>query len=119
MTDTLKTNGNGEQARREQEFASWLAKQSTEKEEAHAQASHFKAENTGLRVTVEALQAQLTNAQSETETAKLVRDEAVARRAELEAVLKSVQLVLRAFDIAHEPLIKDIPADEVATIGGA
>ena len=54
MTDTTMTNGNGEQARREQEFASWLAKQSTEREEADARASHFKAENTGLRVTVEA-----------------------------------------------------------------
>jgi hypothetical protein len=120
MTDTTKTNGNGDQqARREQEFAQWLAKQSTEREEATTEALRLKAESTGLKVTIDALEAQLAHETSKTQSAMLVRDEAVARRAELEAVLKSVQSVLRAFQIQNEPLVREIPEAESPTISGA
>ena len=49
----------------------------------------------------------------------LVRDEAVARRAELEALLKTIQAALRAFHISHEPLVREVPKKESPTIGGA
>jgi len=112
------TNGNGELARREQEFAQWLAKQSTERDEAATEALRLKAEATGLKVTIDALEAQLADAQSKTQTAMLVRDEAVARRAELEALLKTIQAALRAFHISHEPLVRETQED-IAAIGGA
>ena len=118
MTDTIKTNGNGEQARREQEFAQWLAKQSTERDEATTEALRLKAEATGLKVTIDALEAQLADAQSKTTNRQLIRDEAVARRAELEAVLKTIQAALRAFHISHEPLVRETQED-IAAIGGA
>ena len=121
MTDTIqpKTNGNGEQARREQEFASWLAKQSTERDESVAESARVKAENVGLRVTIEALQAQLSDADSKAQTAMLLRDDAVARRAAVETVLASMMALGRAFQIQNEPLVREIPEDEVPTIGGA
>jgi hypothetical protein len=120
MTDTTRTNGNGEQqARRAQEFAQWLAKQSTERDEATTEALRLKAQSTGLLTKIDVLEAQLANETSKTKTAELIRDEAVARRAELEAVLKSVQSVLRAFHITHEPLVREIPEKDSPTIDGA
>jgi predicted nucleic acid-binding Zn-ribbon protein len=118
MTEHQKTNGNGEQARREQEFAQWLAKQSTERDEAATEANRLKAQATGLLTKIDVLEAQLANEISKTKTAELVRDEAVARRAELEALLKTIQAALRAFHITHEPLVRETPED-IATIGGA
>jgi mevalonate kinase len=119
MTNTTKTNGNGEQARREQEFAQWLAKQSTERDEAASEAKHLKAQSTGLLTKIDVLEAQLANETSKTKTAELIRDEAVARRAELEALMKTIQAALRAFHISHEPLLREIPEKDSPTIDGA
>ena len=72
-----------------------------------------------LMVEVAGLKAQLSVAelsasqmQSKADSAMSVRDEAVARRAEVETVLKSVMALLRTFQIDNVPLIKEV-ADEI------
>ena len=119
MTDTTRTNGNDELARRQDEYAKFLAKQTLDRDEAVAEAMRLKAEATGLKVTIDALEAQLANAQSKTKTAELIRDEAVARRAAVEAVLGSMMAIGRAFQIQNEPLVREIPEAESPTISGA
>ena len=66
----------------------------------------LKADIAGYKVAIEAQQAQLAEADSRVATMTLVRDEAVGRRAEVEAVLRSMLAIGRAFSIENEPLIK-------------
>jgi hypothetical protein len=119
MTDTNHTNGNGEPSPKEREIAAYLAERSEKLDASVAEVTRLKAVEKGLLVTLEVREAQLTDAQSKVQTAELVRDEAVARRAELEALLKTIQSALRAFHITHEPLLREIPETESPTIGGA
>lgn len=118
-----KTNGNGVVDQREKEFAKWLAEKTTERDEATTEAMRLKAQATGLFTKIEVLEAQLADAESKQKTAELIRDQAVARRAELETVLASVLSLLRTFQIQHEPLLREPDefreVDEEPTIGGA
>ena len=122
MTDMQVNGGEHPQpSEHEREIAAYLAKHRAERNDFAAEVSHLKAARTGDAVKIEELQTLLNDAKSRAETAMLVRDQAVARRAELETVLASVLSLLRTFQISHEPLVRPRgnDEDEVATIGGA
>ena len=76
--------------------------------------SGLRNDITGYKVAIEALQAQLAEADSRVASSTLVRDEAVGRRAELETVLRTIMSVLRTFQIQHEPLITGTNDDQTA-----
>jgi hypothetical protein len=57
------------------------------------------------KVAVEAMSAQLAQADSRVEAATLTRDDAVRRAAEVETVLASMLALGRAFSIKHQPHI--------------
>lgn len=61
--------------------------------------------NAGLKVALEAMQAQLNEAYSRIETQQITTDDAVRRKAEVETVLASMLALGRAFSIRSEPLI--------------
>jgi len=120
MTNT-DTNGSAVQpSEHEREIAAYLAKHRAERNEFADEVTHLKAARTGDAVKIDELETLLNDAKSRAETAMLVRDQAVARRAELETVLASILSLLRTFQIAHEPMVRQRnDADEAAIIGGA
>jgi len=65
----------------------------------------LKADITGFKVAVEALQAQLADADSRVASMRLTTDDAVRRCAEVETVLASMLALGRAFNIKHQPHI--------------
>ena len=74
----------------------------------------LRNENTGLKdrvaaleIEAEGLRSHINDAQSQTRSAMLVRDQALADRIKYEALFVSVQAQLRAFAVPSEPLIKD------------
>ena len=68
----------------------------------------------GLKAQLEIAELTASQLQSKMDTTTAIRDEAVARRAEVETVLKSVMALLRAFQIANEPLIKEADNEDAA-----
>ena len=122
MTNT-ETNGSELPAARQAAVEQGLAtfhEIAAERDALRDEVRHLKSNEAGYKVALEAKDAQMADLESRAHTLTIVRDEAVGRRAELETVLSSVMSVLRAFQIAHEPLVKPRnDADEVATIGGA
>jgi chromosome segregation ATPase len=76
-----------------------------ERDHLRREVSGLKSDIAGYKVAIEALQTQLADADSRVQTMTLVRDEAVARRAEVETVLASMLALGRAFSIKSEPLI--------------
>ena len=119
-TDTNGSSSTVQPSEHEREIAAYLAKHRAERNEYAEEVTHLKAARTGDAVKIDELETLLNDAKSRAETAMLVRDQAVARRAELETVLASILSLLRTFQIAHEPMVKPrSDADEVATIGGA
>jgi len=102
------TNGNGLPPTREAVVEQGLRIQ----QETAAERDHLRREVSGLRsdiagykVAVEALQAQLAEADSRVASSTAVRDEAVRRAAEVETVLASMLALGRAFSIKHQPHI--------------
>ena len=60
----------------------------------------------GLEAQLAIAELEASQQRSRTETAMTVRDEAVARRASVEAVLSSMLAIGRAFEIQNEPLVR-------------
>jgi chromosome segregation ATPase len=60
----------------------------------------------GYKVALEAHASQQAMRDSHMASLQAERDDAVARRASLEAVLASILAVLRTFQIEHEPMVK-------------
>jgi septal ring factor EnvC (AmiA/AmiB activator) len=60
----------------------------------------------GYKVALEAQASQLANADSRIAEMTITRDEAVARRAEVETVLESMLAMGRAFRIGSTPLVR-------------
>jgi len=83
--------------------------------------TRMRSDIAGLKVVIEALEAQLADAQSRVATATIVRDAAVSDRAEYKTILISIQSQLRAFGIKHEPLVVERrnDKDEQPATGGA
>ena len=78
-----------------------------------------RADIAAYKVMVEALQAQLAEADSRVASMTAVRDDAVRRQAEVETVLASMLALGRAFQIKSEPLITgsgDHDEDRIADI---
>jgi len=69
------------------------------------EAAGLRNDIAGYKVAVEALQAQLAEADSRVASSTAVRDEAVRRAAEVETVLASMLALGRAFTIKHQPHI--------------
>ena len=74
----------------------------------------LRNENTGLRdrvaaleIEAEGLRSHINDAQSQTRSAMLVRDQAMADRIKYEALFVSLQAQMRAFAVPSEPLITD------------
>jgi hypothetical protein len=74
----------------------------------------LREENTGLKdrvaaleIEAEGLRSHINDAQSQTRSAMLVRDQALADRIKYEALFVSLQAQMRAFAVPSEPLIKD------------
>ena len=92
-------------------------------QETAAERDHLRREVSGLRsdiagfkVAIEALQAQLADADSRVASMTMVRDEAVRRRAEVEAVLGSMLAIGRAFEIESQPLIRERRDEDLSTM---
>jgi ABC-type phosphate transport system auxiliary subunit len=69
----------------------------------------------GLKAQLSVAELTASQLQSKMDSTNGIRDEAVARRAELEAVLRTIQATLRAFGITNEPLIKEVNDEEIAS----
>ena len=69
--------------------------------------SECRTEIAGLKAQLQIAELTASQLQSRMDAAGSVRDEAVGRRAEVEAVLGSMMAIGRAFQIANEPLIKE------------
>jgi hypothetical protein len=84
-----------------------LATQQTaqERDAALADVEQLTKQNAALRVEIESLQALTAAMESRMQSQQNIRDEAVARRAEYEVLLRSIQAQLREFGVQHEPLI--------------
>jgi len=67
--------------------------------------SERDTEIAGLKAMLEVADVTITQLESRVATSTLVRDEAVARRAEVETVLASMLALGRAFSIQSNPLI--------------
>jgi hypothetical protein len=79
--------------------------------------SGLKSDIAGYKVAIEALQAQLAEADSRMASMTLVRDEAVSRRAEVETVLASIMALGRAFSIKSNPIITgDGDREDISTM---
>jgi hypothetical protein len=76
-----------------------------ERDAALQQVEKLTMQNAALRVEIEALQAMSAAQESRAEAHQNSRDEAVAKRAEYEVILRSIQAQLREFGVQHEPLI--------------
>jgi chromosome segregation ATPase len=76
-----------------------------ERDELRREVNGLKADITAYKVMVEALQAQLAEADSRVASMVVTRDDAVRRQAEVETVLASMLALGRAFQIKSEPLI--------------
>ncbi len=79
-----------------------------ERDALRREVSGLRSDIAGYKVMVEALQSQVSDADSRVQTMTLVRDEAVARRASVEAVLRSMLAIGRAFTIENEPMIREL-----------
>src|SRR5262245_61210823 len=79
-----------------------------EKDTRNGEIAKLKTDLAAQRVVAEALQSQLTEAESRVNAAYAVRDEAVARRAQLETVLSAILALGRSFMVEHIPLIKEV-----------
>ena len=66
-----------------------------------------KATSPRTSVALEAKDAQMADMESRVNTMMLERDEAVARRAEVETVLGSMMALGRAFQIENAPLVRE------------
>jgi chromosome segregation ATPase len=86
-----------------------LATQQTaqERDAALFQVDDLTKQLAALRVEIASLQALSGAMESRMESFQHSRDEAVARRAEYEVILRSIQAQLREFGIEHEPIVSD------------
>jgi hypothetical protein len=78
-----------------------------ERDDLRRRLSERETDIAGFKVAIEALQAQLAEAESRVATMTLVRDQAVADRAVYETLFISIQAQLRAFKVPAAPLIKE------------
>ena len=118
MTDTDTTNGNGPSPRA-LEIAQYIDGHKAERDSFAAEVMRLKTEMAGYKVALEAKDAQIAEIESRMQTAYAVRDEAVALREKYLAVCMSVNALMHTFEIPNAPLVREIPTDEVSTIGGA
>ena len=65
----------------------------------------------GLEAQLAVAELESSQQRSRTESAMSVRDEAVGRRASVEAVLQSMMAIGRSFIIQNEPLVRATEAD--------
>ena len=78
--------------------------------------SECRTEIAGLKAQLQIAELTASQLQSRMDAAASVRDEAVARRASVEAVLQSIMALGRAFDIQNEPLIKEVADAEAPAV---
>jgi hypothetical protein len=69
----------------------------------------------GLKAQLSVAELTASQLQSKMDITLSIRDEAVARRASVEAVLRSMLAIGRAFEIQNEPLIKEVNDEEIAS----
>jgi hypothetical protein len=114
------TNGNGMQGQQHPEMRQELPppreaiveqgiriqqETAAERDALRREVSGLKSDIMGYKVMVEALQAQLADADSRVAEMRIRTDEAVRLAAERETVLASIMALGRAFNIKHQPLI--------------
>ena len=123
-------NGNGRTAREQEEYADLpppreaIVEQglriqqetAAERDMLRREVSGLRSDISGFKVAIEALQAQLADADSRVQSMTMVRDEAVRRQAEVEAVLGSMLAIGRAFEIQSQPLIRERRDEDVSTM---
>jgi chromosome segregation ATPase len=87
-----------------------LATQKTVAERDEAWATIEKQNQTikALQTEISSLQALSGAMESRAASYQNIRDEAVAKRAEYEVLLRSISAQLREFNVKHEPLIKEL-----------
>lgn len=78
----------------------------------------LNSELAASRVSLEAYEARVNDADSRVASAMLVRDQAVADRAKYETLFVSVQAQLRAFNIPAAPLVRGIDETDNAPSDG-
>lgn len=77
-----------------------------ERDDALAQVEDLTKKLAAMKVEVESLQAMSSAQESRAQSHQNERDEAVAKRAEYEVLLRSIQAQMREFGIQHEPLVR-------------
>ena len=82
------------------------------RDNAIAENHQLRADISGYKIALEAMQTQLANADSRVAELTIVRDQAVAKRAAVEAALESMLAIGRAFRIANVPLVEPEPDPE-------
>jgi chromosome segregation ATPase len=87
-----------------------LATQKTiaERDEAWADITKLNQQVIALKTEISSLQALSGAMESRAAAYQNSRDEAVAKRAEYEVLLRSIAAQLREFNIRHEPIIKEL-----------
>jgi len=66
----------------------------------------------GLKAQLQIAELTASQLQNRMDSTMAVRDEAVARRAAVEAILASMMAIGRAFQIENTPLVREIAEDE-------
>lgn len=79
-----------------------------ERDKLRREVADLQIERAGFKVAIEALQAQVTDAQSQMRTHQLERDAAVAERAKYETLFGGFLAQLRAFQVPIQPLIRAV-----------
>jgi septal ring factor EnvC (AmiA/AmiB activator) len=79
-----------------------------ERDELARQISQLQTDIAAHKVTCEALSAQINEAHSQVESARMLRDQAIAERAAYETLFATVSATLRVFNLPAAPLIREV-----------
>jgi len=77
--------------------------------------AELMTEIAGLKAQLSVAELTASQLQSKMDSTMAIRDEAVARRAEVETVLSAMMALGRAFQVSNTPLIKEAVDEEAAS----
>jgi hypothetical protein len=121
LTNVAKVNGDLPASREAavQQGLHYYQETAAERDKLYDEVGSLKNSIAAYKVGIEALEMQLAEARSLTNTAYLVRDQAVADRAKWEALFVAIGAQLKAFAPPVAPLVKgfDDAPSEVAAEG--
>jgi hypothetical protein len=97
-----------------QQGLAYYQETAAERDRLHDEVSSLKTSNAGYKVAIDVLEAQLAEARSLTNTAYLIRDQAIADRVKWESLFVSLLAQLKAFAVPAAPLVRSIDDAENA-----